>query len=166
MTARPPHVFAIVRRSALLLAATFASACYPPTHRAVQWRIMRSVRFDAPREVVVTGHEFTIGTTRDTIDDVIGFGGELVGRSGDTLLLHPFYLTRYDAARAEHERTFYNGLYQLPAVVLIAPADTGAISAYRLPVSRRSRAVDDALLRGPALILFVGMMYRFFTTHW
>jgi hypothetical protein len=158
-----------VRRAMYALAVTLAGACYLPARRAqsLAERGFYSFRFASERNVTVIAHAFALDTARTALPDVTGLGGRVAGYLGDTLLVEPYYVSRYDAGRASHQRTFGRGsAYRLPDIVLIVPGDDVEISDYALPVSARSRLVTQALLVVPNLILVFGMTYHILRRHW
>ena len=120
-------------------------------------RGLYSIRFDSERDLVVIVNAFALDTARTTLADVTGLGGRIAGYLGDTLLLEPFYLTRYDARRADHQRTFgRGGVYRLPDIALIVPDRGVEVSDFALP-SNGSRQLSQALLVVPNLILVFGL---------
>lgn len=143
--------------------------CYGPAHGARdEWeRSLLSVRFDSARDVIAIPNGFAANTTRETLADVTGLGGRVTAYGRDTLVIEPFYITRYDAARSDGQRTFgKGGVYGLPDLALIVPDSGVYISEYQPPGLRRSRILEQTLVVGPSLILFVGGMYSFFHHHW
>ena len=145
------------------------AACYAPSHHAgaVPERGFYSFRFAPERNVTVLVHGFALDTARTTLADVSGLGGRVAGYLADTLLVEPYYLTRYDAARADHQRTFGRGsLYRLPDIALIVPGHGVEISDYVSPVSNQSRLWTRALITVPNLILFAGLTFHVLHRHW
>jgi hypothetical protein len=150
----------------MLVAVTVA--CYPPSRRAraLADRGFYSIRFASERNVTVLVNAFALDTARTTLAGVTELGGRIVGYLGDTLLVEPYYVSIYDAARADHRRTFGRGsVYRLPDIALIVPTNEVEVSDYA-PPSNPSRQLTDALLFVPQLILFAGMTYHIVHRRW
>jgi hypothetical protein len=167
------NIAAVTRRraaqSACVFVAMLAPACYAPSHRAAAAapRGFYSFRFASERNVTVFMRGFALDTARTTLVDVTGLGGRVAGYFGDTLLVEPYYLTMYDAGRADRRRTFgRGGVYHLPDIALVVPDYGLDISDYALPGSNQSRRWSEALVVVPNLVLFFGLTFHILHRHW
>src|SRR5689334_20888580 len=156
-------------RATCVFVAILVAACYAPSHRAAAAAPpgFYSFHFISAQNVTVFRRAFALDTARTTLADVTGLGGRVAGYFGDTLLVEPYYLTRYDAGRADHQRTFGRGsAYRLPDIVLVVPDYGVDISDYALPGSKQSRRWTEALILVPNLVLFLGLTFHILHRHW
>lgn len=152
------------------LVFAFLAGCTSVGHRAAESlppaMIWATVRFESPRELQFVPRQFVLASSHEAITGVLELGGQVIVTSDDSLVLHPSYVIVQGTMRQDRPRTLWRGGKDgLPLLAIVRPTPDMYLGAYRPPRPKMSY-IDEALIVGPGLILFVSMMYGFFTHHW
>jgi hypothetical protein len=125
------------------------------------------VTFDSARTVRFVPEQFVLTPVHEPIRSVLALGGRVISVSDDSLVIEPHYVTVRDTTRKDGRRTLWRaGPQGLPLLAVVRPDSTVNIGSYRPPKSKKVATAEKLLIAGPGVLLWISMMYTFFTTHW